>query len=93
MKVRSSLDKMEFVGDPLFSLGYTPVVIAEIIKSISIDNASEAEQVIALFANELRDKTIKSLQIDSSTKNPIIDSTISNTGLLNTTDIESEKNI
>jgi hypothetical protein len=46
---------------PLTALGYTADVVAGIIKTISDDNSDEAEQVIALFANELRQRAITSV--------------------------------
>eukprot|EP01037_Dinobryon_pediforme_P025361 gene25361-27479_t len=64
VKVRTALDKAEISDSPLTSLGYSPDVIAGIIKSISEDNSSEAEQVMALFANDLRERTVRALSID-----------------------------
>eukprot|EP01036_Dinobryon_divergens_P029592 gene29592-38714_t len=64
VKVRAALDKAEISDSPLASLGYSPDVISGIIKSISEDNATEAEQVVALFANDLRERTVRTLSMD-----------------------------
>jgi hypothetical protein len=65
VQVRRSLDKAEFYG-PAFSLGYSAAVTAGIIKSISEENTLDTEAVVALFANELKDRTVRSIKGDAA---------------------------
>jgi hypothetical protein len=64
VQVRRSLDKAEFYG-PAFNLGYSAAVTAGIIKSISEENTLDSEAVVAMFAAELKDRTVRSIRGDS----------------------------
>lgn len=62
VQVRRSLDKMEII--PFQQMGYTNSVISGIIKSISEENTEETEAVLATFAADLKDRTIRALSVD-----------------------------
>jgi hypothetical protein len=64
VQVRRSLDKAEFYG-PAFNLGYSAAVTAGIIKSISEENTLDSEAVVAMFATELKERTVRSIRGDS----------------------------
>ena len=68
MQVRRSLDHTDF-SESAFSLGYSPAVTAGIIKSISEENTLDSEAVVVLFANELKDRTVRSIRGDSGNYN------------------------
>eukprot|EP01032_Pedospumella_encystans_P017238 gene17238-19651_t len=60
VQVRRSLDNAEYHG-PAFNLGYSAAVTAGIIKNISEENTLDSEAVVALFANELKERTVRSI--------------------------------
>lgn len=64
VQVRRSLDNAEFYG-PAIGLGYSSAVTAGIIKSISEENTLDSEAVVALFATELKERTVRSIRGDS----------------------------
>lgn len=68
MQVRRSLDHTDF-SESAFSLGYSPAVTAGIIKSISEENTLDSEAVVVLFANELKDRTVRSIRGDNGNYN------------------------
>jgi trimeric autotransporter adhesin len=69
VQVRMSLDRADFL-DPSFSLGYSSAITAGIIKSISEENTLESEAVAAVFAGELKERTVRALSLATNTTTP-----------------------